>query len=133
MEASSEQREEIVRKAFAAFAARDLDALRELVSPDVELRPLVSVWQRNYRGIEGLEQWFEEVNKTWDAFEFHADEVRDIDAERVLVTANWRGRAVAGGSEVGGPSAFVVTFGADDKVVLADFFLNEEQALSSLD
>ena len=123
-------REETVRRAFEAFAARDLSALRELVTPDVELRPLVSVWQRSYRGLDGLEDWFREVSKTWAEFEFHSDEVREIDDDRILVKAHWRGRAVAGGNEVGGPSAAVVTF-RGDKVVVADFFLNEEAALAA--
>lgn len=126
------EREEIVRRAFEAFAARDLRALTELVDPDVELRPLVSVWQRTYRGLEGLEEWFREVSQTWDEFTFEADDMRAVDADRMLVKAHWRGRAIAGGSEVGGPSAFVITF-RGDKVVLADFFLNEEGALAALD
>ena len=124
-------REETVRRAFEAFAARDLPALSELVAPDVELRPLVSVWQRSYRGLEGLEDWFREVSKTWAEFEFKSDEVREIDADRLLVKAHWRGCAVAGGNEVGGPSAALITF-RDDKVVLADFFLNEEAALAAV-
>jgi ketosteroid isomerase-like protein len=124
-------REETVRRAFAAFAARDLQALSELVTFDVELRPLVSVWQRSYRGTEGLEDWFREVSRTWDTFEFLADEVQELDEDRMLVKAHWRGCAIAGGSEVGGPSAAIVTF-RDDKVVLADFFLSEEAAMSAL-
>jgi ketosteroid isomerase-like protein len=124
------EREETVRRAFEAFAARDLPALSELVTPDVELRPLVSVWQRNYRGLDGLDDWFREVSKTWAEFEFHADEVRELDADRMLIKAHWRGCAVAGGSEVGGPSAAVITF-RDDKVVIADFFLSEEAALAA--
>ena len=124
-------REETVRRAFEAFAARDLSALRELVAPDVELRPLVSVWQRSYRGLDGLEEWFGEVSKTWAEFEFMSDEVREIDADRILVKAHWRGCAVAGGSEVGGPSAAVITF-RDEKVVLADFFVNEDAAMAAV-
>ena len=124
-------REETVRRAFEAFAARDLPALSELVAPDVELRPLVSVWQRSYRGLDGLEDWFREVSKTWAEFEFKSDEVREVDADRMLVKAHWRGCAVAGGNEVGGPSAALITF-RDDKVVVADFFLNEEAALAAV-
>jgi ketosteroid isomerase-like protein len=124
-------REETVRRAFEAFAARDLPALTELVAPDFELRPLVSVWQRSYRGLDGLEEWFGEVNRTWAEFDMQEDEIRAIDDERMLIKAHWRGCAVAGGNEVGGPSAALITF-RDDKVVLADFFLNEEAALSAL-
>ena len=125
-------REETVRSAFAAFAARDLEALTELVEPDVELRPLVSVWQRSYRGVEGLEAWFQEVSQTWDEFAFEADEFREVDADRMLVKAHWRGRATAAGSEVGGPSAALITF-RGERVVLADFYLNEDAALGALE
>ena len=128
----AEDREELVRRAFEAFAARDLPALSELVDPGVELRPLVSVWQRSYRGLEGLEEWFGEVNRTWAEFTFEAEDVREIDADRMLVKARWRGCAIAGGSEVGGPSAAVITF-RGDKVVVADFFLNEEAALGAVE
>ena len=51
-------------------------------------------------------------------------------ADRMLIKAHWRGCAVTGGSEVGGPSAAVITF-RDDKVVVADFFLSEEAALAA--
>jgi ketosteroid isomerase-like protein len=130
-EATAEERERIVRRAFEAFAARDLEALTELVAPEIELRPLVSVWQRSYRGLDGLEEWFGEVNRTWDEFTFEAEDVRELDPERMLVKARWRGRAVAGGSEMGGPSAALVAF-RGDKVVLADFYVNEEAALGAL-
>ncbi len=125
-------REEACRRAFEAFAARDLPRLTELVAPDVELRPLVSVWQRSYRGVEGLEEWFAEVTRTWAEFTIEEDEIREIDADRMLVRGHWRGCAVAGGNEVGGPSAAVITF-RGDKVAIADFFLNEEGAMRSLD
>ena len=120
-----------VRRAFEAFAARDLSGAERAGRSRRRAAPLVSVWQRSYRGLEGLEEWFGEVNRTWAEFEFESEDVREIDADRMLVKAHWRGCAVAGGSEVGGPSAAVITF-RGEKVVVADFFVNEEAAMAAL-
>ena len=124
-------REETVRQALAAFGARDLEALIDLVDPQIELRPVVSVWQRSYRGVAGVEEWFAEVSKIWHEFTIEADEISEVDAERMLVKGHWRGRATSAGSEVGGPSAGVITF-RGDKVAMADFYINEEGALAAL-
>ena len=125
-------REEIVRRALDAFAARDLPALIELADPGIELRPLVSVWQRSYLGVEGREEWYGEVSRIWDEFTVDSEEVRDLGSDTMLVKGHWHGQPVQGGSEVGGPIVGVLHF-RDGKIAVADFFLTEEAALASLE
>jgi PAS domain S-box-containing protein len=60
----------IVRRAFAAFARRDLDAMLSACHPDLILRPLVTARQLErsapYCGHEGLRAYVRDVETVWD-------------------------------------------------------------------
>jgi ketosteroid isomerase-like protein len=59
---------DIVRRAFDAFARRDLDALVELCAPDVEFVPMtldVAGREEPYRGVEGLRRYLDDVSRIW--------------------------------------------------------------------
>jgi PAS domain S-box-containing protein len=60
----------IVRRAFAAFAGRDLDTLLELCDPDVVLRPHQSTSeltgrQAPYSGHDGLRAYARDISRVW--------------------------------------------------------------------
>jgi ketosteroid isomerase-like protein len=57
-----------VRRAFDAFARRDLDALTEICAPDLEFVPAtlsVAGREQPYRGVEGLRRYFDDVSRIW--------------------------------------------------------------------
>ena len=55
------------RRALAQLEADDADALIEVCDPDVELRPLIAgVSGSEYRGHEGVRQWFDELSSSFD-------------------------------------------------------------------
>jgi ketosteroid isomerase-like protein len=77
---------EVVRAAFERWNAADMNAFRELLAPEVILRP-VEDWPEPgpYVGREAVMRWVEQLRDTWntDAMEATSD---FIDAgDRVIV------------------------------------------------
>jgi ketosteroid isomerase-like protein len=100
---------EIVQRALDAYARRDLDSLKELLHPDVELD-----WSASRGFVAGVYQGFDEFQRFWkgyfDAFEaIRAEPDRFINAGDSVVVPNvvhMRGRD---GIEVSARSAVVWT------------------------
>jgi ketosteroid isomerase-like protein len=62
----------LVQKAFAAFGDRDLDALLELVHPEMEFFPMTRTLAKRtepYRGHDGMRLYFEDVATVWRELE----------------------------------------------------------------
>ena len=103
-------RVEIVREAFPAFAARDVDALEALMTPDVEIR-IVSpslagkppvVRRFHYAGYAGLEAWLREVREDFTDLSLEARHVEEVgDAVLVLGTVAYESQGGGGGMTVG--------------------------------
>ncbi len=64
-----------------AWTADDLEAALELVDPEVVARPLHGVLftQAEYRGREGIAQWYEEMKRPWDRFDITVEHVWETD------------------------------------------------------
>jgi ketosteroid isomerase-like protein len=59
----------IVRRAFAAFEARDGDALAEICAPDVVFEPVTARLAGGgepYRGHDGLRRYLADVARVWE-------------------------------------------------------------------
>jgi ketosteroid isomerase-like protein len=68
---------ELVERAYAAFAARDLDAMGEVAAPDFELDMTDRVLNpATYRGAGGMRQFFSEIDELWESM--------DMKVERLL-------------------------------------------------
>jgi ketosteroid isomerase-like protein len=80
--AMSEENVEIVRRAFEAFNARDVDELVGLSAEECEWMPLRAQLEGIvYRGHEGVRQFVRDMDEDWEAFridplEFHAHRER---------------------------------------------------------
>ncbi|HKP90704.1 MAG TPA: nuclear transport factor 2 family protein [Thermoleophilaceae bacterium] len=99
-------RVEIVRRAFPAFADRDVNALEALMTPDVEIQvaspalggkpPIVR--RLHYAGHAGLEAWLREVREDFTDLSLEARHVEEIgDAVLVLGTVAYESAAGGGG------------------------------------
>ena len=87
----SQENVEVVRRAYEAWNAGDMDALREMYSPDVIVR-LPEGWPEPgpFVGREAVIRMFEQLRETWDAETL--EPIRLIDtADRVAVRQIWRG------------------------------------------
>ena len=98
---------EVIRAAYSAFASRDLDALTELASPEVEVRTMTGFLARRdepYRGHAGLALYLDDAGAVWDELELTPAEFHDLDDGSVLVFG--RVRARRGSTIVDSPTAW---------------------------
>jgi ketosteroid isomerase-like protein len=93
---------EVVKAAFAAFAARDLEAVLALAAPDIEFSAVTGEHAGRtdpYRGHEGLRQYFRDVASVWEELRLTPREFR-THGDLILVTgkvaARSRSRTVSG-------------------------------------
>ena len=97
---------------FAAFAARDEDALLELIAPDVEFWPAGTAPQAGrtgpYRGHAGMREYLRDVAQVWRALEVEPDELREA-GQAVVAFGTARGTR-SSGEQVTVPVIWVFKF-----------------------
>ena len=93
---------EVVKATFAAFAARDLQAVLAVSDPDIELTAVTGAHAGRtdpYRGHDGMRQYFRDVAAVWEELRLTPREFRE-DGDLILVTgkvsARSRSRTVTG-------------------------------------
>jgi ketosteroid isomerase-like protein len=82
------QNAEIVRKVFAAFSRRDVDALLALCDPEIVFVPptgRLAGRDEPYRGHEGMRRYLADVARVWQELRSEPEEYIEID-DRVLCT-----------------------------------------------
>jgi ketosteroid isomerase-like protein len=91
----SQENVEIVRKGIAAWNQRDAELWLSYAAPEIEWLPAgpAAVERAVYRGYDEVARGYAAVWETWDVFEFHESEVRDL-GDSVL----WLGRVKMRGS-----------------------------------
>jgi len=102
---------EIARRANDAFNRRDVDALMEFATPDIELISAMSgtVAGGSLRGREGIEALFADIRDTWEEHRMVIEEIRDL-GERVLGLGRLEGRGRGSGVSVDVPLAVISDF-----------------------
>jgi uncharacterized protein len=122
---------ELARRAFRAFEQRDMNAIEDLCTPDVEFD-----WSRRLldptviRGYEGIRRFFEEVDGIFDEIVFEEEEILDL-GDEVLVVNTGRFRGRSSGVDVTARGAIVWTI-RDAKLVRFRFYQTKEDALDDL-
>jgi ketosteroid isomerase-like protein len=135
----SEENVEVVRKAFEAWNAGDMDALREFYDPDAIVRA-VEGWPEPgpFVGREAVMRQLEQLREAWDtdAFELISDFI-DV-GDRVAVREIWHGAGY--GPEMNLEITNVMTvsselFGLwtirDGRVARVRYFYNRADALEA--
>jgi ketosteroid isomerase-like protein len=88
---------DIVRRAFAAFEQRDLDALLEVCAPEIVFEPVtarLAAGGEPYRGHDGMRRYLEDVARTWQELRPAPDTFYEREGGIVAVT----GRVYAWGA-----------------------------------
>ena len=71
--------EELVRRAFAAYASHDVARLLALLDPEIEIRSLMTEAERTiYRGHQGAREWLQAVLEIFPDWKPRVREVRDV-------------------------------------------------------
>jgi ketosteroid isomerase-like protein len=80
--------EALIRKAYAAFAERDLATLQAISDEGIEVSTVTGLLAGRagpYRGHAGLAEYMEDLSGTWKRLELRPQQFNEIDAESVLV------------------------------------------------
>jgi Ketosteroid isomerase-related protein len=91
----SAKAEELVRQAYKAFSKRDLDALREIADPRIEIHTVtgtIAGRSEPYRGHEGMVEYLRDVGETWDEIELLPTDFHELSQSRLVVFGRVRAR-----------------------------------------
>lgn len=122
---------ETVRRGIEAYNAGDVEAMIETIHPEAELRPLRTLLEGGeYHGVEGLRQFFDDLDEDWAERSIELGELRDLDG-RVLVLGDFRAVGKASGMEVRYPVAWLCEM-RDSTTYRLQAFSDRDAALSEL-
>ena len=132
MRTVSDQNVQIARRTFEAIRARDIDGLVELYDPDIEFEPLTGMQVEigGYRGHAGVRRYFEEITHVWEVMLPHADDVRGVD-DQVVILGGCAVRGRGSGAISDNPMAWVLTL-RDGKVLRHRAYSSREEALDAV-
>ena len=122
------QAESIIRRAYAAFAARDLDTLVSLSDESIEVSTVTGLLAGRsdpYRGHEGLGEYMSDLAGTWKRLELRPQQFNRIDDENTLVFG--RVRAWHDKGFLDSANAWLWTI-RDDRVVAVKVFADPGEA-----
>jgi ketosteroid isomerase-like protein len=108
VDAVEQEATEAIRRAYQAFAERDLDELERLSAADIEVTTMTGQLAGRdspYRGHSGLAQYLEDVGGIWDEIELLPHEFEVLHDGRVLVFG--RVRAWRRNSFIDAPNAWL--------------------------
>ena len=123
---------ETVQKVFAAFNRGDVEAALETAQPDFEMDwsnsigPLKGV----YSGREELLEFWQRFIDAWEEWNWDAEEVIELDEDRLVVVNHLRLRGRGSGARVDATGAQLWTFrdGLSESVKL---FQSKQEALAA--
>jgi ketosteroid isomerase-like protein len=120
---------ELVKVLMDAVNRRDIDAFAGLTTADFEWFPVFAarVGGDVYRGREGIEAFFGEVDETWEEFRPLPEEYRDL-GDSVLGLGRLRTRGRASGAPSDAPWGGVYDF-RDGRISRIRTFLDHAEAL----
>jgi ketosteroid isomerase-like protein len=101
---------ELFHRGVRAWTEGDEETTKELTAEDVEFYALRSATEGTYHGHEGISEFFADNRESFDRFEPHYDDVRDLGDGRVVAVGSIRIRGRGSGVETDVPSAVIVTF-----------------------
>jgi ketosteroid isomerase-like protein len=125
----SQENVDTVTRGIDAFNRREADLLAEVTTPDFAWFPALpgTVEDDGYRGREGMETYFGEIQDIWEELRLFIDELRDLD-DGVLVVGRTEGRGRASGAPVSAPIGIVSDF-RRGKVSRVRAYLDRGEAL----
>ena len=126
----SEKIVEVVRAAYEAWNAEDMDALRELYDPDVIMRAIEG-WPEPgpYVGREAVMRWLAQLRETWDADTLELTSDFIAAGDRVASRQIWHGAGRGPETNMG---MTVVQTVRDGRIFYVEYFWDHAKALEAL-
>jgi ketosteroid isomerase-like protein len=91
----AESAEELVRRAYRAFSERDIDTLKQLADPAIEIHTvtgMIAGRDEPYRGHEGVLEYMRDVAEQWDEIELSPGAFHALSDSRLVVFGRVRAR-----------------------------------------
>lgn len=129
---------QLVRRLFAAVAARDEDAVIALYAPDVEWDGSRSRWaevlpgEGRYTGHDGIREFSRQYYEMWTSFEDRIEELIDVREHEVVSVVTSRGRGRASGLEVELPGHSAIWTIRDERVVRVVWYPTRSEVLRAV-
>ncbi len=121
----------MVRNAFEAWNAGDLDAVIESLLPDAEFIPLRSQLEgASYRGAEGMRQFARDAQDEWEFLNILPDEFHDL-GDRVLMLGHFDARGRGSKMDVHFPVAWIAQL-RDGKIMHLRTYSDQQEALKAV-
>jgi ketosteroid isomerase-like protein len=126
----SQENVEIMKDAFAAWNAGDMDAIRAVYDPDIIMRTAEG-WPEPgpYIGREAVLNWIAQLRETWDADALEPISDFIATADRVVVRFIWRGAGQGPESKM---EFTTVTTMRTGKIILIEMFWDYAEALEAV-
>jgi ketosteroid isomerase-like protein len=124
---------DIVRRFYAGWARRDLDAALACVHPEIEFdwSGSMSSFKDIYRGRAGIKQAWIEILDAWDEFSPEVEGVIDCGPERLVTPTLVRGRGKSSGIQMEAHGAVLWKL-REGKILLGKLFQSKEEALEAV-
>jgi uncharacterized protein len=129
----SQENVEVVRSAFEAFRAGDMERVFGMVDPAIEWDlSRATTWPERplYRGYNDVLLFFAEWTGEWDDYEFDLEELLDA-GDRVVAVVRDGGRSKTAGIRLERRHSEVWTL-RDGKIVRIDLFDTKAEALEAV-
>jgi ketosteroid isomerase-like protein len=130
----SQENVEIIRAAYRAYVAGDLDAYFDFFAEDVEVRPDASRFPeaRPFRGREELRRFHREIDEGWEggAGGGVITEIFPVN-DQVVARSDWGGRGRVSGIDLRSSLTSISTI-RDGRIVEIEWFLDHAAALETL-
>jgi ketosteroid isomerase-like protein len=128
----SQGKREQAEALLAALNARDFDAFGEMpVHPDMEFHSVFAAAEGEvYHSVQGLREWAQAVDSTFDRFHNELMDFRELDDERALVVVRATGRAKASGVPIDTSLTQIWTW-RDGKMWRNQVFTDRREALKA--
>lgn len=127
----SEENVENIRRVLAAFHRRDLDAFLAFMDPELEFtsRVIPVAGDVDYRGHDGIREWWKDLLTVFSDFQVEAIEIRDL-GEWTVLAARVSGHGADSDAPFEQP-IWQATQWRDGKVVCWATFDTEAEALEA--
>jgi hypothetical protein len=121
---------ELARQGYEAFRTGRLEAVLEMMDPDIEWSEGVDVPEPQvYRGHDGVRRQQEQFEAAWESFELEAEEFIDA-GDKVVVLLKIRARGRGSEIEIEGRAAHVWTV-RDGKAIRLEMYIDPARALEA--
>jgi ketosteroid isomerase-like protein len=124
----SQENMKVVRRAVAAFNARNRKELLGLMDPEIEYESPME--QRTYRGLDGMLQYRDDVDAVLEEFHTEDDRFLEVGEDRVLHLYRIVGRGVGSGVPVARQNAILWQL-RDGRLFRGRAYLDQREALEA--